>query len=384
MDTPTTTHLTAEENIENSSTTEVKPVKKIKLVVSDLHLGKGRVLQDGGTNPLEEFYFGDKLVEFIHYYSTGAYKEHNVELIINGDFFNFLQCDYKGHYLTVITETVALEIMKSMIDGHRNVFKAMREFAQKAGNEITYVVGNHDQAMLFPACRNYFNAIVGQPVRFKNIVYFFDGVHIEHGHMHEAANRMDPKKFFLKKNLPEPILNLPFGSHFFVELVLKIKQQYPHVDKIRPFAKMIRWAVINETRLMLKSFLSLFFYFIKTIFVNDPRRAWPLKRLFKIVLESAIFPDLSESARRILADERVHTVIFGHTHVYQYRQWSTDKEYFNTGTWTELTSLDIVSLGKITKLTYVLIDYPEDGTRPRGRLKEWRGYHRIEEDVAVS
>ena len=33
-----------------------------------------------------------------------------------------------------------------------------------------------------------------------------------------------------------------------------------------------------------------------------------------------------------------------------------DKEYFNTGTWTELTSLDIVSLGKITKLTYVLIE----------------------------
>ncbi len=33
--------------------------------------------------------------------------------------------------------------------------------------------------------------------------------------MHEAANRMDPKKFFLKKDLVEPILNLPFGSHFF-------------------------------------------------------------------------------------------------------------------------------------------------------------------------
>ena len=59
-------------------------------------------------------------------------------------------------------------------------------------------------------------------------------------------------------------------------------------------------------------------------------------------------------------------------------------EYFNTGTWTDLTSLDIASLGKITKLTYVLIEYPESGTRPVGRLKEWYGYHRIEEDVAIS
>lgn len=373
-----------DDTTKRDDTTEAKPARKLKIVVSDLHLGKGRLLPGGGINSLEEFYFDEKLVEFIHYYSTGAYREYNVELIINGDFLNFLQCDFRGHYLTVVTETVALEVLKYIVDGHKAVFKAMREFAAKPGNEITYVVGNHDQAMLFPGCRNYFNSVIGQPVRFKNIVYFFDGVHIEHGHMHEAANRMDPKKFFLKKDLPEPILNLPFGSHFFIELVLKIKEKYPHVDKIRPFSRMIKWAFFNETRLMLSAFLSLFAYFLKTIFIKDPHRVWPLKRLLKIVLESAIFPDLSESARRILVDEHVHTVIFGHTHVYQYRQWDTEKEYFNTGTWTELTSLDIVSLGKITKLTYVLIEYPEDGARPRGRLKEWRGYHRIEEDVAVS
>ncbi len=103
----------------------------------------------------------------------------------------------------------------------------------------------------------------------------------------------------------------------------------------------------------------------------------------QIVVESAIFPDLSEAAKRILSDERVHTVVFGHSHVYQYRQWEENMEYFNTGTWTELTSLDVAQFGKITKLTYVLFEYGEDG-RPRGRLKEWHGYHRIEEDVAIS
>ncbi len=360
------------------------PIKKIKLVISDLHLGKGRVLEGGGLNSLEEFNFGEKLVEFIHYYSSGIYRDYEVEIIINGDFFNFLQVDYKGHFLTVVTETVALDVLKSMINGHPKVFKAFSEFAAKPGNQITYIVGNHDQAMLWPACRAYLNQTVGSPVRYKNIVYFFDGVHIEHGHMHEAANRMDPKKFFLKKNLAEPILNLPFGSHFFVELVLKIKQKYPHVDKIRPFSKMIRWAIVNEPMSMVSALFSLLYYFSRSIFTKDPRRNWPFKRIMQVVLESAIFPDLSESAKKILNDERVHTVIFGHTHVYQYRQWSIDKEYFNTGTWTEITSLDIVSLGKITKLTYVALEYPEDGGRPRGRLKEWRGYHRIEEDVAVS
>ncbi len=358
--------------------------KKLKLVVSDLHLGKGRLLPGGGINSLEEFYFGEKLVEFIHYYSSGAFREYDVELIINGDFLNFLQVDYKGHFLAVLTEGVCLEILKSIVAGHPKVFKAMSDFALKPGNSLTYVVGNHDQAMLWPACREYLNQSVGISIRYKNIVYFFDGVHIEHGHMHESANRMDPRRFFLKKGLAEPILNLPFGSHFFVNHVLNIKHKYPFVDKIRPFSKMVRWAVLNETSMAIATLCKTLYFFAMSALKSDTRRQWTFKQLLKIVLESAIFPDLTDSARKVLNDDRVHTVIFGHSHVYQYRQWTQDKEYFNTGTWTELTSLDIVSLGKLTKLTYVLIEYPDDGGRPRGRLKEWHGYHRIEEDVAVS
>lgn len=379
--------MTAVPNHENTSepgATPPKPVKKIKVVVSDLHLGKGRHLQSGGTNSLEEFYYGDKLVEFIHYYSSGVFRDFEVELIINGDFLNFLQVDYRGHFLTVLTEPVCVEILESIVQGHKAVFEALADFAARPGNVITYIVGNHDQAMLWPGCREYLNKSVRSNIRYKNIVYYFDGVHIEHGHMHEAANRFDPRRFFLKKNLPEPILNLPFGSHFFIDFVLKIKHRYPFVDKIRPFSRMLKWALLNETWMMLSGFTALVVYLLRSISINDPRRQIGVKKLVKIVLESAIFPDLTEAAYKVLSDDRVNIVIFGHNHVYQYRQWSEHKEYFNTGTWTELTSLDIVSLGKITKLTYVLIEYPEDGGRPRGRLKEWRGYHRVEEDVAVS
>ena len=357
--------------------------KRIKLVISDLHLGRGRVLGAGQTNQLEEFYFDNKFIEFLQYYTSGEYKDFDVELIINGDFLNFLQVDYRGHFLTVLTEGVCLAVLKSIVEGHPEAFKAMRDFSAKEGCSITYVVGNHDQAMLWPATRAYLNEVVGAPIRYKNIVHFFDGVHVEHGHMHEAANRLDPKKFFLKKDLPEPILNLPFGSHFFVDYVLRVKHAHPHVDKVRPFGRMVRWAITNDTWFTIVQLTKLVGYLLHTIFVKDPRRHYPFKRILKVILESAIFPDLSEAAKRILSDERVHTVVFGHSHVYQYRQWAENMEYFNTGTWTELTSLDMASFGKITKLTYVLFEYSEDG-RPRGRLKEWRGYHRIEEDVAVS
>ncbi len=357
-------------------------MKKIKLVISDLHLGKGRKTPLGMINPLEEFYFEDKLVEFIDFYSSGKYRDYEVELVINGDFLNFLQVDYHGHFLTVVTEGVALEKLKGIIKGQEKVFRALKEFASVPHRSISYIVGNHDQAMLWPQLRAYFNECVGTSVKFKNIAYNFDGIHIEHGHMHEAANRLDPKKFFLKKDLPEPIMNLPFGSHFFIDFVMKIKQKHPHVDKVRPFNKMIRWALVNETWFTITTFLKLIWFFIKSMFQSHPTKHFPVKRIIQTLLESAIFPDLSDSAHKILKHEAVNTVIFGHTHVYEYRQWEGGKEYFNTGTWTDITSLDLKSLGKITKLTYVFIEY-ETG-RPLCRLKEWKGYHKVEEDVVVA
>lgn len=373
-------------------------MKKIKIVVSDLHLGQGSILPSGVSNPLEEFHFDEKFREFLHYYSSGEYEDYEVELVINGDFLNFIQMPYNGHYLTVITEDVSLYKLENVIKGHPKFFKALSEFAQQPNRTITYIVGNHDQGMLWPKTRDRLNEILKTNVKYKNIVYYFDGVHIEHGHMYESANRIDPKKFFLKKNLPEPILNLPFGSHFFIDVVMRLKFRNPHVDKVRPFYHFIRWGLFFETILTLKALAYLLVYFARSAFAHDSRQGWSPRRLLQVLFEGAVFPDLSHAARRILKDERVHTVIFGHSHVYQYRQWGENKEYFNTGTWTEVTSLDAPSLGKITKLTYVLIEYiepqQEEGgentsqskqeARPRGRLKEWRGYHRIEEDVVIA
>lgn len=358
--------------------------KKLKLVVSDLHLGTGRMFEDGSNNPLEEFYYDDKFVEFLEFHTKGKYADYEVEIILNGDIFNFLQVPYKGHFLTVITEAVTLEKIKQIVAGHPKFFHALKHFAKGEGRTVTFVVGNHDQGMLWPAVRAYINEVLEANVKYKNIVYFFDGVHIEHGNMHEVANRFDPRKFFLKKDLPEPILNLPFGSHFFIDFVLKIKDKYPDVDKIRPFHRMMRWALFNEFWFTVKGSFKLLMYFTRSVFITDSRRSWPFKRILRIFFDRAIYPDLSGAARRILQDEKVSIVIFGHTHVYQYRQFERGKEYFNTGTWTEVTSLDIASLGRLIKLTYVMLEYEEGQERPRGRLKEWHGYHRIEEDVAIS
>jgi UDP-2,3-diacylglucosamine pyrophosphatase LpxH len=359
-------------------------MKKIKLVVSDLHLGAGKVSPDGSINSLEEFYYDERFSEFLNYYSTGEFSDCEVELILNGDILNLLQVDYRGHFLSIITESVSLEIVKKIIDGHPKFFEALRKFVKNEKNSITYVIGNHDQGMLWPQSREYLNQVVGYNIRYRNIVYYFDGVHIEHGHMHEPANRIDPKKFFIKKEMPEPVLNLPFGSFFFVEFVLKVKRDNPLVDKVRPFRAMVRWGLLQDTKFTLITIFKLWKFLLSTVFSSDPRKRYSWKELVRILFEGTIFPNLDSAAGKILNDDRIHTVIFGHSHVYRYRHWSGRKQYFNTGTWTELTSLELGSFGKLTKLTYVLLEYPEGANQPLARLKEWRGYHRIEEDVDVT
>ncbi len=358
--------------------------KKIKLIISDLHLGAGKVLENGNLNSLEEFYFDDKFSEFINYYTSGEYADCEAELILNGDILNLLQIDYKGHFLSVITESITLNTIKRIVNGHPKFFQALRDFIKNGKNTITYVIGNHDQGMLWPQSREYINQVLGATVRYRNIVYYFDGVHIEHGHMHEAANRLDPKKFFIKKETPEPILNLPFGSFFFVEFVLKVKREHAHVDKVRPFKSLVRWGLLQDTKFTIKTLLKLVWFLLETIFSPDPRKRFSWKQLIKVVFEGTIFPNLDAAATKILRDERIHTVVFGHSHVYRYRNVGKSKQYLNTGTWTELTSMDLASFGKITKLTYVLLEYPEDATQPVSRLKQWRGYHRIEEDVDIT
>jgi len=360
-------------------------MKKVKVVLSDLHIGKGRVLKDGSMNIFEEFYYDEKIAEFLDYYSTAEFEEAEVEVVLNGDILNLLQVDYKGHFLTALTETIECSKVRECIEGHPEIFEALRRFTSKPHKKISYIVGNHDQGMLWPAARKIFDEACGTRVNFVNIVYRFDGIHIEHGHQHEAANRIDPKKFFLKQDLAEPILNLPWASHFVVNFVIGLKFLDPHIDKVRPFHSMVRWRLMNnffETMVWIFKLLKFFFL---TGVSRDPRLSFPVRKTFAIVKEGAIFPNLEYAAKAILQNDpkRVHTVIFGHTHVYMYRQWGRDKEYINTGTWTELVSLDLASLGKITKLTYVLIEYPDDGGRPRARLREWRGHHKVELDVAV-
>ena len=84
----------------------------MKVIISDCHLGAGR-FHEGHLNPHEDFKFDDEICEFIDYFSKGEYGEGpsgpvDVELFINGDFFDFLNVPYHGEFEDTVTEDMSL------------------------------------------------------------------------------------------------------------------------------------------------------------------------------------------------------------------------------------------------------------------------------------
>jgi UDP-2,3-diacylglucosamine pyrophosphatase LpxH len=355
-------------------------VAKLKLVVSDFHLGTGRWHPDGELNVLEDFHRDGRFEEFLAHYTSGPYEDAEIELIFNGDMLNLIQADYRGHFPTILTEAISVEKLRKVIEGHPRFFDTLRRFLSESKHSLTFIVGNHDQEMLWPATRKLFEEAVGRAVQWKNFHYFVDGIHIEHGHQYEAVNRVDPVRPFLTEGLAEPILNLPWGTLFTASYIVRLKLHRPYVDKVRPFRMVLWWMLLHDTTISLQYLFRLIAYFIVTRFGRSRYRHSSLKTTLRMLLEASVFPDLSDAARRILRTPEVHTVIFGHTHIHKFQQFGPKKRYLNTGTWIDMVSLDLGSYGRRTQLTYVRVDYDEDGNA-LPQLRHWVGHQPIDEDA---
>ncbi|MBC7387491.1 MAG: metallophosphoesterase [Cryobacterium sp.] len=366
--------------------------KRFKLVVSDFHLGKGRYFKDGTQNILEDFIYDREFSEFLAYYRTGEYADAEVELILNGDILNLLQIDYYGVHTHLFTDRSQVYAVQKIISGHPEFFMALRRWASTPGHTIAYVIGNHDVGMIFPGAQKTFSGATGSEVRFYPAQYVFDGVWIEHGQQYERFARLNLEKPFITRGMPEPVLDLPWGSLFVAVFMPKLKQQRAHLDKVRPFGDFMVWSILHDFWWAVKAGIGVVLFTLQSLILKTRYQIrkgvsapWNLWR------EITLYPAFDKIAFKILDDQiDVNVVIFGHTHVLAYRQYREGKEYFNEGTWNEVTNLHLSEYGTKTRLTYAFIEYPiapENGVttriKPIVRLKEWKGIWRPELEITV-
>lgn len=366
---------------------------RFALVLSDFHLGKGRYFADGTQNILEDFIYDREFAEFLNYHRTGPFADADVDLVLNGDILNLLQMDTYGVHTHLVTEASMARAVRKIVAGHPDFFAALRRFAATPGHRIVYVIGNHDAGMLWSAPRKVFSEACGAEVAFHEIAWVADGVYVEHGQQHERFAAIDMTQPFITRGLPEPVLNLPWGSLFTAVLLPQLKQERPHVDKVRPFSAFIRWCAIHDPLWGIKTLARIGKFVLDTVLF---RRRYQIhagvRATLEMLKEISIYPNYDKIAFRILEERPdVHTVIFGHTHILRYRQWREGKEYFNEGTWNETTNLDLSDYGSRKRLTYAFVEFPappEDGSavgpgRAKTRMKEWSGNWRPETEVLI-
>jgi UDP-2,3-diacylglucosamine pyrophosphatase LpxH len=214
--------------------------KRITLIVSDLHMGNGKSGDD----------FVDHTKQFPRFLreqrATTEGDAGQIELIINGDFFEFVQVCPEAYALDSpefwCSEAESLKKVQHILDGHPEVMAELKAFQEK-GNTVTLFAGNHDVDFYWPSVQSRVRDVAGG-VKFElEKVWFdrYDGrLKISHGHLFPSLDPVNGFKNWSNPRLKQPDDKLPprlemcAGTLFVIKYVNKLEKDYPFADNLHP------------------------------------------------------------------------------------------------------------------------------------------------------
>ena len=328
------------------------------------------------------------MIDFFEFFSTGLYGDSGqgaveVELVLNGDYLDFLNVPYLGEFEEGITEEIALTKLEAIIAGHHRVMDALRKFASKPNKKITYLIGNHDAELFFEKVRERITRLwdpEGQyPSEKVRVVADVDrldygnGLEIRHGNQFEVSNQLDFEHPFLELPNGKKVLHIPWGSIYVLKIINRLKWERSNIDKIRPIKLFAVFGMIFDP-VFTARYLSLsLFYFLKTRILGRAKKKFGFSHTVKMVSqEGTLSQDLEKEAKELLdSAPDVHTVVFGHTHLPMHRVYANGRQYLNSGTWTKMVYLDWRFMGDPIRKTFILIHLKNGEIK--AELNQWVG-----------
>lgn len=342
-----------------------KKAKKMVLVISDLHLGAGHSFE-GRKNSLEDFHSDEELVEFLKYHCTGEFSSVEVELIINGDFLDLLAVPHVEFFDDEYwSETAALQKLELILKAHPEVMDSLDKFVSNKNKKITYIIGNHDAEFVFDSLKERFFECFKEENRERVIMTNeietycpTPGVYLRHGHQYETAHQFDQQNAVIESKKGEKYFLPPWGSYYVTHVINRYKQERYHINIVRPINNFMLHGLIFDTFFTMRFMFANFYYFLMVRFLEFYRLKQGWKKIFEsAVSELTLFQDFETLTRAFFQDyEDARVLIVGHTHEPVYREFLDGTVFVNTGTWTEMTSLDLSRQGTYTQLTYARVD----------------------------
>jgi UDP-2,3-diacylglucosamine pyrophosphatase LpxH len=318
----------------------------------------------GKRNLLEDFHYDNELIDFLNYYSTQDYQDLTVELVINGDFLDFLAVPYVEFYDDEFwSETAALAKLRMIMTAHLGVLQALKNFLSKPNKNIVYIIGNHDAEFVFDSLKEEFLNFFGD-FR-KNIILSnsitnhipVKGVSIQHGHQYERAHEFDQENAVVETLNGEKYFIPPWGSYYVTNVVNKYKHERSFINSVRPIKHFIIHGIIFDTFFTIRFILSNFYYFVMVRFWHFYMTKKSLKQMFEDLLrEIELFQDYETLTRQFFEkNPETKVLIVGHTHNPSLRIFNDGTMFINTGTWTRMVNLDLGQWNNGSSLTYAKI-----------------------------
>ncbi len=245
-------------------------LKKEIIILGDVEMGGGTITDD---------FISDKtLSELI---SELSRRKHPVDLIFNGDTFDFLKCPYREKDFVIyprhISQEVALNKLDQIHRAHKSVFTALSKFINNPQNNLHFLIGNHDPELMFPEVQKELRNLLKHHSQINfSLKYNSHGVYVEHGMQYDVLNRLNLKKRYVRYK-GKNILNIPWVNSMLVSKFMSIKEDHPFMERIAQRPKMLRFHGKVLKKLTIKGID----YFFKTFlyhpwrYIYDPTYSWP-------------------------------------------------------------------------------------------------------------
>ncbi len=230
--------------------------RKLKYVLSDLHIGAGHIVTN--DNRSEGFPATKEFIAFLHeIWQESEREEREIELIINGDFFSFLQVPAVDKFNPLATyshkdyqdssQEASIKRLNIIVKSNPGIFNALADFIHVGPPQcrITIIKGNHDVSLFWPGVKTRLREIVGASgiraslLRFADEFVSREKIYVEHGH--QRAEKMNGyHDSFDPRAAKDPNqLDYPAGSLFTIDFLNDAKQKLWFVDHIKPVTTLI-------------------------------------------------------------------------------------------------------------------------------------------------
>jgi UDP-2,3-diacylglucosamine pyrophosphatase LpxH len=220
-------------------------------VISDLHIG-GRYPAEGAPSSDRGFRMCTcvaHLVAFVRKLRKRITDGRDVELVINGDFVDFLaeEGPTGGDFLPFIDDVdEAVRRFTVIADRDALLLEELARFST-GGGRLTILLGNHDIELSFPRVRHALLERLGGESRRVHFVYdgeayIIGDALIEHGNRYDGFNVVDHDRLRRLRSLQsrrqplsrEDYFTPPPGSRLVASIMNPIKKDYPFIDLLKP------------------------------------------------------------------------------------------------------------------------------------------------------